>query len=103
MLAEGAAGRFDFAFIDADKGNYLHYYERALALLRPGGLAAADNMLRAGRIADPAAQDPTTLALRAFNAALAADPRVILAFVPVGDGLTLARKRRPRKGDRAAG
>jgi predicted O-methyltransferase YrrM len=89
----GEAGTFDFAFIDADKGNYDGYYERALVLLRPGGLIAVDNTLWSGRVADPSVDDPDTTAIRAFNAKLHGDTRVDLSMLPMGDGLTLARKR----------
>lgn len=92
LRAEGQAARFDFAFLDADKRNYAAYYERLLELVRPGGLIAVDNTLWSGRVADPAAQDPETAAIRAFNAALAADDRALVSLVPIGDGLTLARK-----------
>ena len=92
LRAEGWAARFDFAFLDADKRNYVAYYERLLELVRPGGLIAVDNTLWSGRVADPAAQDPETAAIRAFNAALAADDRALVSLVPIGDGLTLARK-----------
>jgi caffeoyl-CoA O-methyltransferase len=92
-LAAGEAGRYDFAFIDADKGSYLDYYERLLQLLRPGGLVAVDNTLWDGAVADPADRSPDTVALRAFNARLHDDERVDLSLVPIGDGLTLARKR----------
>lgn len=92
LIAEGGGGSFDFAFIDADKGLYLDYYERSLALLRPGGLIAVDNTLWGGSVADPAKTDADTDAIRAFNAALHADPRIELSLVPIGDGLTLARK-----------
>ncbi len=93
LLAKGEAGRFDFAFIDADKGNYLAYYERCLKLLRQGGLIAVDNTLWSGDVANPGNQKPDTVSLRAFNDALHRDERVDLALVPIGDGLTLARKR----------
>lgn len=86
-------GRFDFAFIDADKGNYGNYYERCLKLLRKGGLIAIDNTLWSGRVARPQSRDETTLALKAFNARLRRDRRVEIALLPVGDGLTLALKR----------
>lgn len=92
LCAEGQAARFDFAFLDADKQNYAAYYERLLELVRPGGLIAVDNTLWSGRVADPAAQDPETAAIRAFNAMLAADGRALVSLVPIGDGLTLARK-----------
>lgn len=93
LLAEGSAGRFDFAFIDADKQNYIAYYERCLRLIRLGGLIAIDNVLWDGRVADPAAQDEATTAIRAFNAHLAQDQRVSLSLIPIADGLTLAWKR----------
>ena len=93
LIAAGEAGRYDFAFIDADKGGYAEYYERLLALLRPGGLIAVDNTLWGGSVADAADQDPDTRAIRAFNEKLHADERVDLSLVPIGDGLTLARKR----------
>ena len=93
LIAEGQAGTFDFAFIDADKTNYASYYERALALLRPGGLIAVDNVLWSGRVIDPSEQDEDTAALREFNAKLAADDRIWLTMLPMGDGLTLALKK----------
>jgi caffeoyl-CoA O-methyltransferase len=93
LLDEGQQGTFDFAFIDADKVNYGAYYERALTLLRPGGLIAVDNTLWSGRLADPARDDADTVALREFNRRLHTDGRVDLSLVPIGDGLTLARKR----------
>jgi predicted O-methyltransferase YrrM len=92
-LAGGQSGRYDFAFIDADKPAYGAYYERCLELLRPGGLLAVDNTLWSGRVADPAAGDEDTVALRAFNAAVARDERVDLCLVPIADGVTLLRKR----------
>lgn len=93
LLAAGQRGSFDLAFIDADKEGYLDYYERVLALLRPGGLACIDNTLWAGRVADPEFADADTVAIRHFNEVLHRDERVDLALVPIGDGLTLARKR----------
>jgi O-methyltransferase len=90
---EGWAGQFDLAFIDADKGGYLGYYEQTLRLLRPGGLVLVDNTLWSGRVADPADESPDTCAIRAFNAALHEDARVDLSLLPLGDGLTIARKR----------
>jgi len=92
QLAEGAAGSFDFAFIDADKGGYDAYYERCLRLLRPGGLLAIDNTLWSGAVARPA-QDADTEALQRLNAKLHEDQRIDLSLLPIGDGLTLARKR----------
>lgn len=93
LIAEGESGRFDFAFIDADKGNYLAYYERCLTLLREGGLVVVDNTLWSGDVADPGNQKDDTVAIRAFNDALHKDERIDLALLPVGDGVTLARKR----------
>jgi caffeoyl-CoA O-methyltransferase len=83
----------DLAFIDADKPGYPVYYEEILKRLRPGGLILADNVLWMGRVADPAADDPQTQAIRAFNAKVARDPRVECVMIPLSDGLTLIRKR----------
>ncbi|RFP54980.1 MAG: SAM-dependent methyltransferase [Limnothrix sp. CACIAM 69d] len=93
LLADGQTDRFDFAFIDADKKNYPNYLDRCLALVRPGGLIAIDNVLWAGRVADPTNQENNTEAIREFNARLHQDPRVDLSLVPIGDGMTLARRR----------
>jgi caffeoyl-CoA O-methyltransferase len=93
LLAAGETGRYDFAFIDADKPSYDTYYELLLKLLRPGGLIALDNTLWSGHVADPNNRDPNTVALRALNDKLHRDERVDLSLLPVGDGLTLARKR----------
>lgn len=93
LLAEGQAGSFDLAFIDADKEGYAGYYEQCLQLVRPGGLIAIDNVLWGGAVADDAAQDADTQALRALNARLHVDERIDLSLLPIGDGLTLARKR----------
>jgi predicted O-methyltransferase YrrM len=92
-LARGEAGRYDFAFIDADKTGYLEYYERLLKLLRPGGLIVVDNTLWGGDVADPANRDADTVAIRAFNDRLLADERIDLSLLPLGDGLTLAQRR----------
>ena len=91
-IAAGEAGRFDFAFIDADKTNYDAYYERCLVLLREGGLIAIDNVLWSGAVARKA-KDDDTRALQALNDKLRADARVDIAMLPIGDGVTLARKR----------
>ncbi|SDF76892.1 Predicted O-methyltransferase YrrM [Limimonas halophila] len=93
LLDDGQAGAHDLAFIDADKERYQAYYERCLQLLRPGGLILADNTLWGGSVVDPAKTDTATEAIRAFNAKLGEDDRVTLAMTPIGDGLTLARKR----------
>lgn len=92
LIAAGHAGRYDAAFIDADKESYLAYYERVLLLLRTGGLILVDNTLWSGRVADPEVADADTVALRHFNEVLHRDERVDLSLVPIGDGLTLARK-----------
>jgi caffeoyl-CoA O-methyltransferase len=89
---DGRAGEFDFAFIDADKGGYDEYYERSLRLLRAGGVIVFDNVLWSGRVADPSVQDADTKALRALNAKIAGDARVDKVMVPLGDGMTVARK-----------
>lgn len=92
-LAAGEADSYDFAFIDADKTGYLAYYERLMRLVRPGGLIVVDNTLWSGDVANPANRDPDTVALREFNDRLLADPRIDLSLLPLGDGLTLARRR----------
>lgn len=93
LLTSKEAGTFDFAFIDADKSNYDNYYERALQLVRPGGLIAVDNVLWSGRVADPQVQDNRTNNIRAFNQKLHQDPRVMISLMPIADGLMLALKR----------
>jgi predicted O-methyltransferase YrrM len=93
LLAEGQANSFDFAFIDADKSNYDAYYERALQLVRVGGLIAIDNVLWSGAVADPAITDSRTEHIRALNQKLHQDLRVSLSLIPIADGLTLALKR----------
>lgn len=92
LIANGEENTFDFAFIDADKRNYLNYYEKALTLVRPGGIIALDNVLWSGKVADPQADDPHTQAIRELNQTLQADRRIELTLVPIGDGLTLAWK-----------
>jgi predicted O-methyltransferase YrrM len=93
LLDSGQAGQFDFAFIDADKECYPAYYELCLKLLRKGGLIAIDNTLWSGKLADPNNTEADSIALREFNTRLHQDARVDLSLVPIGDGLTLARKR----------
>ncbi|HJZ96290.1 MAG TPA: class I SAM-dependent methyltransferase [Candidatus Solibacter sp.] len=92
LIADGHAGEFDFAFIDADKGNYPNYYERALTLVRRGGLIAIDNVLWDGKVIDESDHEPNTEAVRAFNRKIQNDSRVAISLVPLGDGLTLACK-----------
>ena len=90
--ASGESGTFDFAFIDADKTSYDVYVERCLVLLRRGGLLAIDNVLWSGAVArEP--KDEDTRALQSLNDKLRSDRRVDIAMLPIGDGLTLARKR----------
>jgi predicted O-methyltransferase YrrM len=92
LIAGGQRGSFDFAFIDADKVNYGNYYDRAMVLVRPGGLIAIDNVLWDGDVINASKTDDDTEAIRAFNCKLQADGRVTLSLVPLGDGLTLACK-----------
>jgi caffeoyl-CoA O-methyltransferase len=92
-LAAGEAGAYDFAFIDADKTGYDAYYERCLRLVRAGGLIAIDNVLWSGAVARAAEGDADTAALQALNDKLHRDERVDMVLLPLGDGLTLARRR----------
>ena len=89
---DGLANTFDFAFIDADKVNYDHYYELCLELIRPGGLITVDNVLWGGATADDSINDTDTTSIRALNDKLHRDERIDLSLVPIGDGLTLAMK-----------
>ncbi|MBD2578219.1 class I SAM-dependent methyltransferase [Oscillatoria sp. FACHB-1406] len=93
LLENGEAETFDFAFIDADKGNYENYYDRALKLVRRGGVIAIDNVLWNGSVADLEVQDNQTRSIRALNEKLHGDERITLSLVPIADGLTLALKR----------
>jgi predicted O-methyltransferase YrrM len=92
-LAKGEAGTWDFAFIDADKPNYINYYERCLKLLRKGGLIVFDNTLWSGAVADDADQSESTVALRKLNDKLHHDERVAVSLLTIGDGVTLALRR----------
>ncbi len=98
LLDDGQDETYDFVFIDADKTEYDDYYERSLRLIRPGGVIAVDNTLWGGRVADPSINDEDTEAIKAFNKKLHGDERVDLSLVPIGDGLTIARKRARRGG-----
>ena len=93
LITEGETGSFDLAFIDADKRNYENYYERALILLRPGGLILIDNVLWSGKVLDPTITDKQTQAIREFNRKLYQDSRISLSLIAIADGLTLALKR----------
>jgi caffeoyl-CoA O-methyltransferase len=92
-LIRERAAPFDFAFIDADKENYDNYYERALKLVRPGGIIAIDNVLWNGAVADPKRTDPETRAIDALNRKVHNDTRVDFSLLPIGDGLTVAVRR----------
>ena len=91
-LEKTQTGEFDFIFIDADKGNYRAYYEASLNLLRVGGLIAIDNVLWDGAVINLQDISPPTLAIKALNQFIATDPRIAISMIPIGDGLTLARK-----------
>ncbi len=93
LLADGAAGTFDLAFIDADKTGYLDYWERCVELVRSGGVIAIDNVLWGGRVADPGDDHASTRAIRAVNERVAADQRVRHVLLAIADGMTIARKR----------
>ncbi len=93
LLEDGQEASYDFIFIDADKESYDAYYERSLSLVRPGGLVAVDNVLWSGKVANYGCDDPDTCAIRKLNEKLHSDERIDLSLVPVGDGLTLCRKR----------
>lgn len=92
LLDDGAEKTFDFIFIDADKQNYITYYEMALRLLRKGGMIAVDNTLWSGAVADPENTEPGTRAIRRFNTMVKQDDRVSMSLVTIGDGLTLILK-----------
>lgn len=93
QLLSNSKGEYDFIFIDADKKNYDQYYEYCLDLLKSGGVIAIDNVFWGGSVADQSQQDDDTVAIRTLNKKLHDDERVELSIVPIGDGLTLARKR----------
>lgn len=93
LIKQNHSNSFDFIFVDADKRNYLNYYERSLTLLRPGGIMLVDNVLWNGRVAEKCACDEQTLSIRAFNQAIHQDKRISMCLIPIGDGLTLIRKR----------
>ncbi|HEX4474762.1 MAG TPA: class I SAM-dependent methyltransferase [Polyangiaceae bacterium] len=92
LITSGASGTFDFAFVDADKENYVRYYEQCLKLVRVGGVIAFDNVLWDGRVADPSDLAESTMSIRALNDCIARDDRVFPSMLSIGDGLTLARR-----------
>jgi predicted O-methyltransferase YrrM len=92
LIRGGQENSFDFAFIDADKTGYAEYFESCLQLLRPGGIIALDNMLQAGKVIDPNENDKDTVAIRELNEKLAGDERVLVSFLSIADGVTLAVK-----------
>lgn len=93
LIDDGQSSTYDFAFIDADKENQLSYYELCLQLVRPGGLITIDNVLWGGDVADSTNQSADTVAIRKLNQFVHQDERVDISLVPIGDGLTLARKK----------
>jgi predicted O-methyltransferase YrrM len=93
LLAEGQAESFDFAFIDADKGNYQNYFDRTVQLVRSGGLIAVDNVLWSGRVVEEQSSDKIVQTMRAFNQSVAENPAVEVCLLPIADGLTLALKK----------
>lgn len=93
LLESGQASTFDFIFIDADKYNYDSYYEKSLQLLKTGGLIAIDNVLWGGSVADSDVMDRATVSIRELNKKIVKDERVTISMLPIGDGLTLARKK----------
>ena len=92
LIADGKEEMYDFSFIDADKISYQKYFERSLCLIRKGGIIAIDNVLWGGKVLDSTDNEPATRAIREFNKKLYADDRVSISMIPIGDGLTLARK-----------
>lgn len=93
VIAEQGRSSIDFAFIDADKANYLVYYEAVLKLVKPGGMIVVDNTLFFGRVINQDLQDPDTVAIRELNTLLRDDDRVEISLLAVADGITLIRKK----------
>ena len=93
LLANGEENSFDYILIDADKANYPQYYEKALKLIRVGGLIAIDNVLWNGKVADNTVTDASTETIRQLNQMIHQDERVMMSVVPIGDGVTLAMKK----------
>jgi caffeoyl-CoA O-methyltransferase len=93
VRARPRAETFDIAFIDADKTGYVSYWDEVVPRIRPGGVILVDNTLSHGRVVEPDSTDADVAGIRAFNDHAAADDRVVLVLLPVGDGLTMARKK----------
>jgi predicted O-methyltransferase YrrM len=93
LLKEGRRDSFDFAFVDADKPNYIRYYEKLLQLVRPGGLICADNTLGLSGAPIIRQESESARAMREFNEHVHHDERVDLSMTPIGEGLTLLRRR----------
>ncbi|KAK4729103.1 hypothetical protein R3W88_022091 [Solanum pinnatisectum] len=93
LIQNGESCRYDFAFVDAEKKMYQEYFELLLQLVRVGGLIVVDNVLWHGRVSDPLVNDSKTLSIRNFNENLMKDNRVDISMVPIGDGMTICRKR----------
>jgi len=93
LQAMPATESFDIAFIDADKTGYVSYWDEVVPRMRPGGVILVDNTLQDGRVIEPASQDANVQAIRAFNDHVIADERVVVVLLPIGDGLTMARKK----------
>ncbi|XP_073026316.1 uncharacterized protein [Primulina eburnea] len=93
MIQNGEGGSYDFAFVDAEKKMYQDYFELVLQLVRVGGIIVMDNVLWHGKVADPLVNDSKTVSIRNFNKILMMDERVTISMVPIGDGMTICRKR----------
>ncbi|XP_073128846.1 uncharacterized protein [Henckelia pumila] len=93
MIQNGEGGSYDFAFVDAEKKLYQDYFELLLQLVRVGGIIVMDNVLWHGKVADPLVNDSKTASIRKFNKILMMDERVSISMVPIGDGMTICRKR----------
>lgn len=93
MIKNGQACSYDFAFVDAEKKMYQEYFELLLQLVRVGGVIVIDNVLWHGKVADPLINDSKTVSIRSFNKSIMDDKRVTISMVPIGDGMTICRKR----------
>lgn len=93
LVDDGHAGQFDLVFIDADKVNIQNYYEHSLDLLKSGGVVLVDNVLWGGSVIDSRDDSDDTSSIREFNKCLSQDERVEISMIPIGDGLTIARKK----------